>query len=94
MVIVIKKILLIIYIFVPFILGIILFSFGVINIFSSLCLFLGGYILLKNILDYRMVRKNREFIISNAKSSTLDKGDVIFCKSKTRKRERIRVRKK
>lgn len=44
--------------YVPFILGLGLFSFGILNLFSSLLLFLGGYIAIKNTFDYRKVRKN------------------------------------
>ena len=91
---VIRKLLLIMYICVPFLLGIVLFSFGIVNLFSSLCLFLGGYIFVKNTLDYRVVRKNREFVKrDNIKKE--DKRDVVGAvRTKGRKRERIRVRKK
>ena len=43
---------------IPLVSGILLFSFGIINLFSSLLLFLGGYVFVKNALDYRKVRKN------------------------------------
>lgn len=44
--------------YIPFVIGIGLFSFGIFNLFSSLLLFLGGYIAIKNTVDYRKVRKN------------------------------------
>lgn len=91
----IKKIILFIYIFFPFILGIGLFSLGIINLFSSLCLFLGGYILLKNTLDYRVVRKNKKIINENRGVSVIKKDDNLEVKKiRIKKRERIRIRKK
>lgn len=47
-----------ILIYLPFIVGISLYSFGIYNIISSLLLFIGGYVSLKNTLDYRKVNKN------------------------------------
>ena len=45
--------------YLPFVLGIICYSYGNINLVSSLLLlFLGGYVSLKNTFDYRMVRRN------------------------------------
>ena len=44
--------------YIPFVLGIGLFVGGVINLFSSLLLFLGGYIAFRNTLDYRLIKKN------------------------------------
>ena len=46
--------------YVPFVLGIVLFSFGIYNVFSSLLLFVGGYVAVKNTFDYRKIRKNAE----------------------------------
>lgn len=51
--------------------------------------------MLKNTLDYRMVRKNRKFIdedkkVINSKNMDID----AVRKVKIRKRERVRVRKK
>jgi hypothetical protein len=89
----IRKILLVMYICVPFILGVLLFYAGIVNIFSSLCLFLGGYILLKNTLDYRVVKRNKEFV----KRDNVRKKDYsVENKScvKSRKRDIVRVRKK
>jgi hypothetical protein len=89
----IRKILLVMYMCVPFILGVLLFYSGIVNIFSSLCLFLGGYILLKNTLDYRVVKRNKEFV----KRDNVRKKDYsVETKScvKSRKRDIVRVRKK
>ena len=47
-----------IFMYIPMIVGIILFSNGIINLFSSLLLFVGGYISIKNTFDYRIVRRN------------------------------------
>lgn len=47
-----------IIIYLPFLLGIGMFSFGYINLFSSLLLFLGGYISIKNTVDYRKIKRN------------------------------------
>ena len=48
--------------YVPFVVGIGLFSFGIFNLFSSLLLFAGGYLAIKNTFDYRKVKKNVESI--------------------------------
>ena len=45
-------------IYLPFILGIIFFSYGITNLVSSLLLFLGGYVAIKNTFDYRLLKKN------------------------------------
>lgn len=42
----------------PFVVGSVLYSFGVVNIVSSLLFFVGGYAAIKNVFDYRKVRKN------------------------------------
>lgn len=44
--------------YMAFILGIVLFSVGITNLFSSLLLFVGGYLSLKNTLDYRLIKRN------------------------------------
>jgi len=56
--------------YLPVIFGVILYVSGVVNLFSSLLLFLGGYIAIKNTLDYRLVKKN----INNVKYS--QKSDI------------------
>ena len=48
--------------YVPFVVGIGLFSFGIFNLFSSLLFFVGGYMAIKNTFDYRKVKKNVESI--------------------------------
>ena len=60
-----KRLLYFILKFVPFIIGIILFKLGIINLISSLLLFVGGYISIKNIFDYRVLRKNIDSILDN-----------------------------
>ena len=44
--------------YLPFILGLGMFSLCYINLVSSLLLFLGGYISVKNTFDYRRLKKN------------------------------------
>ena len=44
--------------YMAFILGIVLFIVGITNLFSSLLLFVGGYLSLKNTLDYRLIKRN------------------------------------
>ena len=87
-----KKIFRYMIIYVPFLLGIILFSFNVVNLFSSFCLCIGGYVAIKNTFDYRLVRKNREY--ANEKRYYKNSKEVIVRKIKPRKRERVRIRKK
>ena len=54
-----KKILLkYLFMYLSFILGLILYSVGVMNIFSTLLVFVGGYISIKNTFDYRLVKRN------------------------------------
>ena len=49
-----------IFICIPFIIGGLLFSFGVYNLVSSLLFFVGGYVALKKIFDYKKILKKRE----------------------------------
>lgn len=44
--------------YIPFIVGAVLIYSGWVNLLSSLLLFGGGYIAIKNTLDYRLLRKN------------------------------------
>lgn len=60
-----KKLILIILKFVPFLIGIVMYGVGIINLISSLLLFVGGYITVKNLFDYRMVRRNLNNILGN-----------------------------
>ena len=78
-----------IIIYLPFILGIGMFSFGYINLFSSLLLFLGGYVSIKNTLDYRRLKKNinnihkkmeREPIVVNVKKIDNKKNGKCYVK--------------
>ena len=87
-----KKIFRYVMIYFPFLLGIVLCSFNIVNLFSALCLFIGGYIAIKNTFDYRLVKKNREY--GNEKIINKNKEDLVVRKIKPRKRERVRVRKK
>lgn len=92
-----KFILKYIFIYIPFLLGIGLFSFEIINLFSSLLLFLGGYIALKNTLDYRMVRKNKEkYKIDNdkEKNNYLDNREVVDTSKLKKRNIKVRKRKK
>ena len=43
---------------IPFITGAILYSLSIYNIFSSILFFAGGYIAIKNMCDYRKIKKN------------------------------------
>lgn len=62
-----KKKLIVRYVFLcmPFIIGIFLYSGGMINIFSSVLFFGGGYVAIKNIFDYRKINKNIRKILVN-----------------------------
>lgn len=57
----------------PFILGSMLYGLGIINIVSSLLFFVGGYVAIKNIFDYRKVRKNIS-IVNVRKTVDISKG--------------------
>ena len=48
--------------FLPFIIGSVYFSLGIYNLFSSILFFVGGYIGLKNVLDYRKIYKYKNNI--------------------------------
>ena len=84
----------------PFVIGGILFSFGVYNLFSSILFFAGGYIALKNIFDYRKIIKNRNNntpVIPEVKSSykkdySYRSAENIVGLKKTRRYSRIRRR--
>lgn len=72
----------------PAVIGAVLFSNGVVNLFSSLLLFFGGYIAIKNTLDYRLVKKNIDsikpsnIILNNMKDN--DYIDKVIVESKDR----------
>ena len=66
----------------PFIFGMLFYINGSINIISSLLLSVGGYIFIKNIFDYRKIKRNIYYI--KKKSSNLDsdiKKDINLNKS-------------
>ena len=56
----------------PFVCGLLLYRLGSYGIVSSLLFFCGGYILIKNIFDYRVVRKNIKKCIDNDKKLEID----------------------
>lgn len=51
----------------PFICGVLLYGIGLYNIVSSLLFFVGGYVLIKNVFDYRVVNKNIRKYVDNSK---------------------------
>jgi len=57
-----KLILKYILLLLPFLVGTVMFSFGIYNIISSLLFFVGGYVFLKNVFDYRKIKKNKKII--------------------------------
>lgn len=46
----------------PFVLGTLLFSFGVFNFISSILFFAGGYVAIKNLCDYRKINMNKRIV--------------------------------
>jgi len=59
----------------PFICGLLLYRFGSYGIVSSLLFFVGGYMLIKNVFDYRVVRKNVKKCVGNYKKIGVDIND-------------------
>ena len=57
-----KLILKYILLLLPFLIGSIMFSFSIYNIISSLLFFVGGYVFLKNVFDYRKIKRNKKII--------------------------------
>ena len=81
----------------PFVIGSVMFGFGIYNIVSSLLFFVGGYMFVKNIFDYRKIRKNKKLLIDN--QDNIVKKDKVYRTSEEipmLKRTRIhhRVRKR
>ena len=81
-----------------FILGIGLYSFKIYNIFSSLLLFVGGYVAIKNTIDYRKVNKNIDYVKNDNniekdvyESKTIN-SDIKLKKIKTPSRVRKRIK--
>ena len=84
-----------ILIYIPFITGIGMYSFSIINLFSSLLFFVGGYIAIKNTLDYRTVKRN----IDMSKIDNIyidddynDKNNNIVCVRKMKRNIKVRKR--
>ena len=82
---------------IPFLTGGLLCSLGIYNIISSILFFCGGYILIKNLFDYRKVKKNKKNIdITNKISNDINKGyrsyDSIIGLKRTRRYSRVRKR--
>ena len=50
-----KKLLKYIFMYLPFVIGIMMFSFGTVNLFSSLLLFLGGYSAVKGTFNKKFI---------------------------------------
>jgi hypothetical protein len=85
-------------IYLPFISGLILYSFGIYNIFSSLLVFLGGYISIKNTFDYRKLNKNINNLkvennLKKENYQNTNKENIIYTR-KIKKVPRIRKRTK
>lgn len=83
----------------PFIIGASLYCFSVFNLFSSLLFFCGGYVVLKNILDYRKINKIKnsdKSVISNKYSYEKDfsyrNSKNIIGLKRTRRHYRVRKR--
>ena len=91
-----KKILLkYIIMYIPFILGIVLFSLDSINLISSLLVFLGGYIAIKNTFDYRIVRKNiNKYKVYDSKKNYIDTREVMDVSRLKKKKRNIMVKKR
>ena len=53
-----KTLLKYVFMYLLFILGVLFYSNGIITLFSSILLFGGGYISLKNTVDYRLIKRN------------------------------------
>ena len=59
----------------PFICGLLLYGIGYYGVISSLLFFCGGYILFKNIFDYRVVKKNIRKCIDKNNNLEIDNDD-------------------
>ena len=85
-----------ILIYIPMVVGGVLYCLNSINIVSSLLLFLGGYIAIKNTFDYRMVKKNVKKV-SNCENTDRNINDG-YSKDKMmimmKRKRNIRVRKR
>ena len=63
----------------PFMCGLLLYGVGNYGIVSSLLFFVGGYVLIKNVFDYRVVMKNINKYVDNGKKICIneDSGNEI-----------------
>lgn len=81
----------------PFIVGSIMYCFSIYNIVSSLLFFVGAYIFIKNVFDYRKVRKNidkvkeKEIVLGNSNKVYIDYDKIPMLK-RTRVHHRVRKR--
>jgi len=70
-----------ILLYMPFIIGILLLSLGVVNFLSFLLLIVGGYIAIKNTFDYRLVKRHiRKIKLDNVninKDNLVNKDDMV-----------------
>ena len=71
--------------------GIVMYNLGIVNIFSTMFTFVGGYIAIKNTFDYRKVRRNMKILegIDNI-SITKDRDIVIKEMSEDKKTDSIK----
>ena len=81
----------------PFVIGSVMFGFGIYNIVSSLLFFVGGYMFVKNIFDYRKIRKNKKLLIDNQynivkKDKVYRTSEEIPMLKRTRIHHRVRKR--
>lgn len=68
---------------IPFICGTLLYILGLYGIVSSLLFFGGGYVLIKNLFDYRKINKNiNKCLDRDLRNDDIDKisDDDILCK--------------
>lgn len=62
----------------PFVLGVSLYCLSIFNIYSSMLFFVGGYVAIKNLCDYRKIGRNIRLI--NKKRDNLCNVDKIVDK--------------
>lgn len=83
--------------YLPFIVGSVMYSVGNISVFSSLLFFCGGYVAIKNTFDYRRVKKNidsfnLECHDSSKKTYTNRNPENIIGLKRTRRYSKVRRR--
>lgn len=79
--------------YIPMLLGMVLFSYNVVNIFSSLLLFFGGYIAIKNTFDYRCIRKNIDSVNNELKKDNSNFSQIVRVR-RVGSKNKVKVRKK